>query len=297
MNDTLEYAITAFMQYLQAEKHASEHTYINYQRDLLRLAAFCKERQISSWDALDGARLRTYIGDRHQQGISPQSLQKELSVFRSFYRFMQKRFDYQENPAKDLKAPKKARRLPKTLDVDQVCGMLDAAPDSVLEIRDLAMFEVFYSTGLRLFELAALDLGDIDLSAKEVRVRAGKGGKQRMAPLGGKAVQALKNWLQHRRSVATQAVFLSRQGKRLSQRSIQLRMDKWCQKQGVSEHVHPHMLRHSFAGHLLESSQDIRAVQELLGHSNISTTQIYTHLDFQHLADIYDKSHPRAKKK
>jgi len=175
--------------------------------------------------------------------------------------------------------------------------MLDSPPDSPLEIRDLAMFELFYSSGLRLSELAALNIDDIDLSEHSLRVRYGKGGKQRDLPVGSKAVSAINKWLAYRPGMTEDALFTSNKGNRLTQRSIQLRLDRWCIKKGIPEHVHPHMLRHSFASHLLESSQDIRAVQELLGHSNISTTQIYTHLDFQHLSEVYDKTHPRAKKK
>ena len=174
---------------------------------------------------------------------------------------------------------------------------LETPPDSLLEIRDLAIFELFYSSGLRLSELAALTIDDIDLSEQSLRVRKGKGGKQRDLPIGRKAVGAITKWLTYRPETTDLALFTSNKGKGLGQRSIQLRLDRWCKKIGLPEHVHPHMLRHSFASHLLESSQDIRAVQELLGHSNISTTQIYTHLDFQHLAEVYDKTHPRAKKK
>jgi len=199
-----------------------------------------------------------------------------------------------------VRAPKQARRLPKTLDVDQINGLLDAGTDSVLEIRDLAMFELFYSSGLRLSELTALNLADLDMSDKSLIIRMGKGGKSRLLPIGHKAICILQQWLQlraNRVAASETAIFISKRGSRLSQRSVEARLTLWCKKKGIAEHVHPHMLRHSFASHLLESSQDLRSVQELLGHSNISTTQIYTHLDFQHLADIYDKAHPRAKKK
>jgi integrase/recombinase XerC len=203
------------------------------------------------------------------------------------------------NPAQHVQAPKQARKLPKTLDVDQVNGLLEAGTSSVLEVRDLAMFELFYSSGLRLSELSALNINDLDLHDKQVKVVKGKGGKARLLPVGRYAVAALQAWLQVRPPpVMTneEPIFTSTKGKRLGNRSIQLRLKQWCIKKGVMEQVHPHMLRHSFATHLLEASQDLRSVQELLGHENISTTQIYTHLDFQHLADVYDQAHPRAKK-
>lgn len=216
---------------------------------------------------------------------------------RSFFNYLLKKHLVSQNPAKQIQAPKQARKLPKTLDVDQISGLLDTPTDSILEIRDLAMFELFYSSGLRLSELAALDLDDLDYGDKMLRVRFGKGGKQRNLPVGKKAIEVIEKWLKHRPPSTDQALFLSSRGNRLSQRSIQLRLERWCKKLGLPEHIHPHMLRHSFASHLLQSSQDIRAVQELLGHSNISTTQIYTHLDFQHLAEVYDNTHPRAHKK
>jgi integrase/recombinase XerC len=223
-----------------------------------------------------------------------------LSAIRSFFNFLLKKGLADNNPAQYIKAPKQARKLPKTLDVDQISGLLEAGASSAIEIRDLAIFELFYSSGLRLSELTALNLADIDLTDHSLMVKSGKGGKSRILPIGSKAITAINNWLPQRLkniSVSEVALFTSTRGKRLGQRSIELRLEQWCKKKGIAEHIHPHMLRHSFASHLLESSQDLRAVQELLGHSNISTTQIYTHLDFQHLADIYDKAHPRAKKK
>jgi integrase/recombinase XerC len=178
-------------------------------------------------------------------------------------------------------------------------GLLEAGTSSVLEIRDVAMFELFYSSGLRLSELASLDINDLDLADHSLRVRLGKGGKARILPVGSKAITAINHWLTLRLNnivVGETAVFTSNRGTRLGQRSIELRLEQWCKKKGIPEHIHPHMLRHSFASHLLESSQDLSAIQELLGHSSLSTTQIYTHLNFQHLADVYDKTHPRAKK-
>ncbi len=289
--------IERFLQSLEVEKRASKHTVSNYRRDLQRFYSYAVENKLIGWDSILVADVRKHIAQRHRQGISSKSLQRELSCIRSFFNYLQKHDGLENNPAKPVQAPKQSRKLPKILDVDQLAGMLDKAPDSILEMRDLAMFELFYSSGLRLSELAALNMKDVDFSDHMLRVREGKGGKQRMLPVGKKAMQAIEKWLEHRLPTEDLAVFTSQHGKRLGQRSIQLRLQRWSRKAGIPENVHPHMLRHSFASHLLESSQDIRAVQELLGHSNISTTQIYTHLDFQHLAETYDRTHPRARKK
>jgi integrase/recombinase XerC len=292
--------LTDFFEQLTVEKRASEHTVKSYQRDIKHLTNYCTNKSIHQWADLKQSDIRSHIANRHRQGIGSTSLQRELSAIRSFYNFLLKKCLADSNPAQYVKAPKQARKLPKTLDVDQITGLLEAGTSSVLEIRDLAMFELFYSSGLRLGELAALNLNDIDLADNSLMVRLGKGGKSRILPIGSKAVIAINNWLEQRlKNVAAteSAVFISTRGTRLGERSIELRLELWCKKKGIAERIHPHMLRHSFASHLLESSQDLRAVQELLGHSNISTTQIYTHLDFQHLADVYDKAHPRAKKK
>ena len=292
--------LTDFFEQLTVEKRASDHTVKSYQRDINHLTNYCTDKSIPHWADLKQSDVRSHIAGRHRQGLSSTSLQRELSAIRSFYNFLLKKRLTESNPAQYVKAPKQARRLPKTLDVDQISGLLEVGANSALEIRDLAMFELFYSSGLRLSELAALNLADIDLPDNSLMIRAGKGGKSRMLPIGSKAVKAINNWLELRQknaAVSDSAVFISARGTRLGQRSIELRLEQWCKKKGIAEHIHPHMLRHSFASHLLESSQDLRAVQELLGHSNISTTQIYTHLDFQHLADVYDKAHPRAKKK
>lgn len=295
-----EELLANYLNQLRVEKRASPHTVSNYQRDLQRLQAYCADKNLTDWLALKQNDIRAYIAGRHRQNINSKTLQRELSVIRSFYAFLLKNGLAINNPAQHVKAPKQARKLPKTLDVDQITGLLEAEANSPLERRDLAMFELFYSSGLRLSELNSLDMSDLDLADKTLIVRAGKGGKSRVLPIGTKAVLALENWLLKRARMASHndtALFVTTKGRRLSQRSIELRLSEWCKKKGVQQHIHPHMLRHSFASHLLESSQDLRAVQELLGHSNISTTQIYTHLDFQHLAEIYDKAHPRAKKK
>lgn len=297
MSPDAQQILSNFFQHLEVEKRASQHTLKSYQRDINQLQSYCKTKALTQWQDVKATDIRNHIANRHRKGISSKSLQRELSAIRSFYNYQLKKHLLDINPALHIQGPKQERKLPKVLDVDQLTGILDNPPGSPLEIRDLAMFELFYSSGLRLSELAALDMSDIDLSEQSLRVRYGKGGKQRNLPVGSKAVSAINKWLDYRTATTETALFISNKGKRLSQRSIQLRLDRWCIKIGLPEHVHPHMLRHSFASHLLESSQDIRAVQELLGHSNISTTQIYTHLDFQHLAEVYDKTHPRAKKK
>ena len=289
-------AVESFLDYQRGEKRASIHTLSGYQRDLIRLQKFCTDQQIFHWQALQVADVRLYVASRHKSGIAAKSIQRELSVIRSFYRFLLKKQIVDHNPAQAVQAPKANKKLPKTLDVDQVAGILDAKPDSVLEMRDVAIFELFYSSGLRLSELVMLDVGDFSLSEGVVKVRHGKGGKQRLVPVGVKAIEAVRLWLHYRPVVTSSALFVTLRGGRLGQRSVQMRLEKWCRKNGLSEHIHPHMLRHSFASHLLESSQDIRAVQELLGHADVSTTQIYTHLDFQHLASVYDKAHPRARR-
>lgn len=300
MHAEAEQMLDAFFQQLTVEVRASAHTISSYRRDIKHLVSYCTDKAIEHWADLEHADIRAHIASRHRKGMGSASLQRELSAIRSFYAYLLKNNQASINPAQQVQAPKQARKLPKTLDVDQLAGLLDAGISSRLDIRDVAMFELFYSSGLRLSELAALDVSDLDLPDNMLTVRIGKGGKSRLLPIGSKAVTALEKWLQQRaiKTPATEtALFISTHGTRLSQRNIELRLERWCKKKGIPEHIHPHMLRHSFASHLLESSQDLRAIQELLGHSNISTTQIYTHLDFLHLSEIYDKAHPRAKKK
>ena len=300
MHDDDKQLLSDFLTQLTIEKRASQYTVKSYKRDLNCLSTYCESKSISLWTDLKQTNIRSYMASRHRQGLSSTSLQRELSAIRSFFNFLLKNQLTDNNPVQYIKAPKKPRKLPKTLDVDQIKSLLEAGTNSTIEIRDLAMFELFYSSGIRLSELAQLNLTDIDLTDKTLMVRSGKGGKSRMLPIGSKAVAAINTWLEHRIKSITStetALFISTRGTRLGQRSIELRLKQWCKKKGIAENIHPHMLRHSFATHLLESSQDLRAVQELLGHSNISTTQIYTHLDFQHLADVYDSAHPRAKRK
>lgn len=296
MSPDARQAVDLFLNYLRAEKWASQHTLSAYQRDLVRLQAFCAKQSINDWRFLLVSHVRQYVSSRHKDGIASKSIQRELAAIRSFYHFLLKKQIVEQNPACGIQAPKATKKLPKILDVDQIAGLLNTTPDSVLEIRDLAIFELFYSSGLRLSELVMLDIVDVSLAEGNIRVLHGKGGKQRLVPVGTKAISAIRQWLQCRPDCVSQALFVSSRGARLGQRSVQLRLEKWCRKNGLAEHIHPHMLRHSFASHLLESSQDIRAVQELLGHADVSTTQIYTHLDFQHLAKVYDNAHPRAKR-
>ena len=287
--------IEHFLEQLSVINSASQHTIQAYQRDLRALQSLAESLGLREWDQLEPAHIRLYSSKRNRQNVSARTIQRELSVFRSFFKHLMKNGWIQQNPAKTIRAPKVSRRLPRVLDVDQLGVLLDHQALSVLDIRDRAMFEVFYSSGLRLSELVMLDIEDADCDEALVRVRHGKGAKERWVPLGSKAIVAIKQWLSVRPELTTAALFTSKQGKRISQRSVQLRLEQAARKNGLAEHVHPHMLRHSFASHLLEGSKDIRAVQELLGHSDINTTQIYTHLDFQHLAAVYDAAHPRAK--
>ncbi len=280
MNQTALQQLVDFFQHLEIEKRASSHTIKSYQLDIKQLVAYCETKTLALWTDVQQTDIRAHIANRHRQGISSKSLQRELSAIRSFYDFLLKHRLVEINPAHYVKAPKAPRLLPKTLDVDQITGLLEAGTSSALEIRDVAMFELFYSSGLRLSELAALDLNDLNLPDRSLLVRAGKGGKDRLLPIGSKAIVAINQWLPlrlNRLAIGEAAVFTSNRGTRLGQRSIELRLEQWCKKKGIVERVHPHKLRHSFASHLLESSQDLSAVQELLGHSDVRTTMIYTH--------------------
>lgn len=285
--------------YIKTLHHLSEHTRSAYQRDLNYLQGYCNEQDIATWSDLDGRQLRSFVAWRHRQGIGGTSLQRNLSAIRSFYRYLLKEAKVKNNPAEGILAPKSARKLPKLLDVDQTIQLVEINEDDTLAIRDRAILELIYSSGLRLAELISLNLNDIDYDDRIVTV-TGKGNKTRIVPVGQHAIKAIKRWLKERTAMtdeSEQALFISNRGKRISPRSVQDRLKQWAIKQGLPVHVHPHMLRHSFASHLLESSGDLRAVQELLGHADISTTQVYTHLNFQHLAQVYDKTHPRAHRK
>lgn len=288
-----------FIQHLASEKRHSPRTCDSYQRDLHRLAAWLTERGDTQWRNVSGHDLRRYVAALSRQGLSGRSIARHLSAIRRFYQYLLRERHATDNPALDIRAPKSGRRLPAVADVDQLNALLDAQPDDPLELRDRCMFELMYSSGLRLAELARLDLNAVDLKGGEARV-LGKGGKTRVLPVGRKALDAIDQWLPVRAQLAPEAetaLFVSRRGDRLSHRSIQSRLSRWGIAKGADQKLHPHMLRHSFASHMLESSGDLRAVQELLGHADIATTQVYTHLDFQHLARVYDQSHPRARRR
>lgn len=300
MADTLTPAADAFLDYLAQQRRMSVHTVSNYRRDLRQLTAFCERSEITSWAALKTKDLRQFSAFLHRKGLSSRSIQRVLSATRSFFQYLIKQGQADSNPAQAVQAPKAEKRLPSTLDVDQMNALLDQTQaDTFVAARDRAIMELFYSSGLRLSELASLDLRDIDFGDQLVHV-TGKGNKDRVCPVGSQAIKALQDWLEKRDQSGffdQPAVFITQQGRRLGVRSIQKRLSFWGKKQGISDHVHPHRLRHAFASHMLESSGDLRAVQELLGHADISTTQIYTHVDFQHLAKVYDSAHPRAKKR
>ncbi len=290
--------IDQFLDTLRYQRHLSPHTLDAYNRDLNALVKFCEAQSLTHWHKLTAHDIRAFVVKQNHAQLSGKSIQRMLSAIRSFYNFLIKEHDVRHNPAHDTPAPKTPKRLPTTLDVDETTQLLTYHDDSVLAIRDAAILEVFYSCGLRLSELTGLNLTDIDLDDKTLRV-TGKGGKTRITPIGHHAREALTHWLKNRASLANSdesAVFVSQRGSRMHPRTIQSRVKKWATTQGSHQSLHPHMLRHSFASHILESSGDLRAVQELLGHADISTTQIYTHLDFQHLANVYDRTHPRAKK-
>jgi integrase/recombinase XerC len=296
MHGIVDSAVNRFIQTLQ---HYSVHTQKAYLRDLNQLSAFRERESISSWRVLDTHQVRAYIAWRHRQGASGRSLQRALSSMHAFYRFLIDNGEAERDPAQGIRAPKIQKRLPKVLDVDQTSRLLGDKDKSTLALRDRAMFELMYSSGLRVAELVGLDGPDLDLVEALAHVH-GKGNKRRVVPIGRFAVAALKEWLAIRHELANDdepAVFVGRSGARMTVRAVQARLKVLGRKQGMEMNVHPHMLRHSFASHLLESSGDLRAVQELLGHSDIATTQVYTHLDFQHLAKVYDQAHPRAKKK
>lgn len=285
--------------HLDTERRLSAHTCSNYLREVDALVAWCDKSGIERWETLDAQHLRLFAARSHAGGLSPRSVQRRLSAVRSFLRYLQRERVLKNNPAADVRAPNARRSLPDTLDVDQMTRLLEIPGTDALAIRDRAIMELFYSSGLRLSELIGLDLGTLDLADRTVRV-TGKGNKTRILPVGRKAIEALEAWLAARTASAAIgeiALFTGRNGRRVGQRTIQARVARWARLQGLPVHVHPHLFRHSFASHLLESSQDLRGVQELLGHADIATTQVYTHLDFQHLARIYDRAHPRARKK
>lgn len=289
--------VEGYCHHLRTERQASPHTLRAFRSDLAKVAEYCEQNQIAAWPDLTAARLRRLVARLHQHGQAPKSLARLLSAVRGFYGWLLREGLCDHNPAVGLSAPKGERRLPKVLDTDRAQQLLDGAvEDDFIGRRDQAMLELFYSSGLRLSELAGLDLDALDLTEGLVRVQ-GKRNKARVVPVGGKAREAVREWLRMRglASPADNALFISKRGERLGQQAIRLRVQAAGQRE-LGQRLHPHMLRHSFASHVLESSQDLRAVQEMLGHADISTTQIYTHLDFQHLAKVYDSAHPRAKR-
>lgn len=291
--------VEQFLEQLGVERRLSPHTVAAYRRDLGALLSFCRAEGIETFAALDSYAVRRFAGACHRRGLSPRSIARRLSAVRGLLAFLVSRGVVESNAAVHVQAPKPSRRLPATLDTDQVASLLAHGGDDVLTVRDRAILELFYSSGLRLAELVGLKLNDLDLADRTVRVR-GKGSKERIVPVGRKALDALRIWLKQRARIASadqQALFLSRSGSALAARSVQARLVRWARLHGVPVNLFPHRLRHSFASHLLESSGDLRAVQELLGHASISTTQIYTHLDFQHLARSYDRAHPRARRR
>lgn len=294
-----ETEIQAFIQHLGVERNLSPHTLEHYGRDCTRFASWCSEQGVNKLQTIDSQHVRSAMAQLHRQGLGGRSLQRWLSSLRTFFHFAIRSKWLAHNPALGVRAPKSPRSLPKTLDADEASRFVDLGGDGWLNLRDHAMLELFYSSGLRLSELVNLELPALDLAEANLRV-IGKGGKERQLPIGAHALAAIHAWLPVRSGIAVAgcpALFVSQRGTRLSHRGIQDRFYKLSISQSMQSRIHPHMLRHSFASHLLESSGDLRAVQELLGHANLSTTQIYTHLDFQHLAKVYDRAHPRARKK
>ena len=303
-------AVAAYLQYLAAERRLSPHTVAAYQRDLARLSQLTAGKPLAELGVTD---IRGAIVKLRSQNLAATSVARQLSSWRGFYAFACRRLGHANNPCTGLRPPKAAKALPQILSPDACTQLLDgsasAAADDALLARDRAMFELFYSSGLRLSELVGLDLNDLNLQAGEAQV-TGKGNKTRIVPVGQQALAAIAAWLPQRLPLMsrrdgipgearadTAALFIGQHGTRLSTRSVQLRLNRWALLAGLSQHVHPHMLRHAFATHVLQSSGDLRAVQEMLGHASISTTQVYTHLDWQHLAKVYDQAHPRARKK
>jgi len=292
-------AVAHYLQHLAAERRLSPHTVAAYARDLASLSRLTGGKPLAELGVAD---IRGAIVKLRSQNLTATSVARQLSSWRGFYAFACRRLGYAGNPCLGLRPPKAVKALPDILSPDACARLLQDGPAAesgdALQARDRAMFELFYSSGLRLSELTGLDLGDLDLQSGEAQV-TGKGRKTRVVPVGRQALAALAAWLPQRLALArdTAALFVSRNGARLTPRSVQLRLDRWARQADLGQHVHPHMLRHAFATHVLQSSGDLRAVQEMLGHASISTTQVYTHLDWQHLATVYDQAHPRARKK
>jgi len=286
-----------FLNHLRVERNLSPHTIVAYRRDLVCLREYCDQNNIPRWSELRVHNVRRYAATRFAAGLSPRSIQRRLSGARSFMGYLIREGSLKNNPVAGVSAPKAARRLPDALDTDQMARLLDIRGEGLAVVRDRAIMELLYSSGLRLAELIGLNLGDVDTGDGLVRV-TGKGNKERIIPVGRHALTAIRAWQRLRANEADieePALFVGRRGQRISPRTVQAMVRRRAVEAGLSKRVYPHLFRHSFATHVLESSGDLRAVQEMLGHADIGTTQIYTHLDFQHLAQIYDKAHPRAR--
>ena len=286
-----------YLIHLAVERRLSTLTVKAYRHDLDALSRFCDLHAIATWSEVSVAHVRSLIAAQHRAGASGRALQRQLSAIRGFFRYLIREDQATDNPAQAVRAPRGARKLPVVLDADEAATLLEHVPKDALEVRDHAMLELLYSSGLRLAELVALRSDALDLDDSSVRV-TGKGNKTRVVPVGRKALEAILRWFPIRGSMVcgdVSELFVSRLGRALTPRAVQKRMQRWALVHNCDRRIHPHLMRHSFASHLLESSGDLRAVQELLGHADISTTQIYTHLDFQHLAKIYDAAHPRAR--
>jgi integrase/recombinase XerC len=291
--------LAAFLTRLATERRLSPHTVAAYRHDLLALLAFCDREAIPAFKSLDSFAVRRFAAESHRKGLGARSVARRLSAVRTFLNYLIEVGKLKSNAGVHVQAPKAPRRLPATLDADQVASLLAISGDDPVTLRDRAILELFYSSGLRLGELVGLNLGDVDAADRTVRV-LGKGSKTRVVPVGKHALAALHDWLAVRGGIARAgelALFVGRRGARVSPRMVQKHVNDWARRQGAPTRVHPHMLRHSFATHVLESSGNLRAVQEMLGHASLSTTQIYTHLDFQHLAQVYDQAHPRARRR
>ncbi|MCD9033463.1 tyrosine recombinase XerC [Luteimonas sp. Y-2-2-4F] len=289
--------VAAFLHHLEVEKRASAHTLDAYRRDLAALAGWAAAQPGAPLpDGLHNAQLRAFVAAEHRRGLSPKSLQRRLSACRSFYRWLLRHGRIVADPTVGIRAPKAARKLPQVLDPDEAKALVEVDTAAPLGLRDRAMLELLYSSGLRVSELCGLRWRDLDLAEGLVNV-LGKGARQRVVPVGSHACRALAEWAAESGAAPDVPVFPGRGGGPIGTRAVQLRLRQLAQRQGLFKRVHPHLLRHSFASHVLESSGDLRGVQELLGHADIATTQIYTHLDYQHLARVYDDAHPRAKRR
>jgi len=296
---SLQNPIDKYLNHLASQRGLSPVTIKNYQRNLAEFIKLLADKQVTEWAQLESDHVRLMVKQLNQNGIKARSIATKLSALRSFLEYLVQNEVLTFNPAKGVAAPKLDKPLPKNISVDEVFQLLEMDDEDPLSVRDQAMMELMYSSGLRLSELVGINLKDLKLREKELMV-LGKGSKQRLLPITVKAVETIKSWLKIRPDfceAGETALFTSKLKRRISVRSVQARMEKWGLQQNLQGHLNPHKLRHSFATHMLESTGNLRAVQTLLGHADLSTTQVYTHLDFQHLAEVYDKAHPRSKRK